>query len=115
MRRSEFMKLVIAIIHDEDAHPLMDGFSAAGYMCTKLASTGGLLRNGNTTLFLGLDADKVEDAISIIKKHCKTEKQMTLITPPSINVLESVITYPIEVTVGGATVFVVDVDQYIKL
>ncbi|MDA3847414.1 MAG: cyclic-di-AMP receptor [Vallitaleaceae bacterium] len=109
------MKLIIAIIHDEDAHPLMDALSAAGYMCTKLASTGGLLRNGSTTIFLGIDADKVEDAISIIKKHCQTQKQMSIITPPSISVLESVITYPIEVTIGGATVFVLDIDQYLKL
>lgn len=109
------MKLIIAVIHDEDAHALMDGLSAAGYMCTKMASTGGLLKNGNTTVFLGVDEEKVDSALEIIKEHCQTNKQMTLITPPSVNVIESVITYPIEVTVGGATVFVLDVDQYIKL
>lgn len=108
------MKLIIAIIHDEDAHPLMDGLSAGGFMSTKLASTGGLLRNGNTTIMVGVGVDKVEDVLSIIKEHCQTTKQMTLITPPSVNILESVITYPVEVTVGGATVFVLDVDQHIK-
>lgn len=109
------MKLVLAVIHDEDAHRLMEAFSAAGFMCTKLASTGGLLKSGNTTVFLGVEQEKVEAVIEIIKEHCKTTKQMTLVTPPSLQVIESAISYPVEVTVGGATVFVIDLEQYIKL
>lgn len=109
------MKLVLAVIHDEDAHHLMEAFSAANLMCTKLASTGGLLRSGNTTVFLGVDPEQVEGVIDIIREQCQTTKQLTLITPPSIQVIESAISYPVEVTVGGATVFVLDLDQYIKL
>lgn len=115
MRKDDSMKLVLAVIHDEDAHRLMEAISSAGFMCTKLASTGGLLRSGNTTIFLGVEPEKVESVIHIIKEQCQTTKQMTLVTPPSVQVIESAITYPVEVTVGGATVFVIDLDQYVKL
>lgn len=109
------MKMIIAIIHDEDSHRLMNRLSKEGVMATKLASTGGLLRTGNTTFFIGIDEEKVEPVVQIIKEECQTTKQMSLINPPISNMPEGFMSYPVEVTVGGATLFVIDVDQYLKI
>lgn len=109
------MKLVMAIIHDEDAHRLMDVLNENGFSVTKLASTGGFLRSGNTTILIGLENEKVDQVISIIEKTCKSRKQMISANTPHVNVAEGYIPYPIEVTVGGATIFVVDVETFKKV
>lgn len=109
------MKMIITIIHDEDSHKLVEKLYNSGFSSTKLASTGGLLRTGNTTLFVGVDEDQVEKVIEIIKENCKTTKRISLINPPTSSMPEGFMPYPIEVLVGGATLFVLDVDQYIKI
>lgn len=109
------MKLVLAVIHDEDSHSLMKDLTNQGFMATKLASTGGLLKTGNTTIFVGVEKAKVDSVINIIKKTCKTTKKMSMINSPVNNMAEGMLSYPVEVTVGGATVFVLDVDQYEKI
>lgn len=109
------MKLVIAVVHDEDSHKLIQALTCKGYMATKLASTGGLLRMGNTTLLVGVPKDEVDHVTEIIKDKCKTEKQMTLVNPPIPSSVEGCMPYPVEITVGGATVFVLDVEQYYKI
>lgn len=109
------MKLVITIIHDEDSHMLVEKLFNAGFSSTKLASTGGLLRTGNTTLLIGVDKEKVDQVIEIIKETCQTTKRISLINPPTSATPEGYMPYPIEVVVGGATLFVVDVDQYLKI
>ncbi len=108
------MKLVIAVVHDEDSHKLLESLTCKGYMATKLASTGGFLKTGNTTFLIGVPKDRVEDVTGIIKDNCKTEKQMTLVNPPIPSSIEGCMPYPVEVTVGGATVFVIDVEQHFK-
>lgn len=109
------MKLVIAVVHDEDTHKLMEALTCNGFMATKLASTGGFLKTGNTTILIGVPETSVEKVIETIKKQCKTEKQMTLMSPPIPSAVEGCMPYPVEVTVGGATVFVIDVEQYLKI
>jgi uncharacterized protein YaaQ len=109
------MKLIIAMIHDEDSHRLTEALNKAGFMATKLASTGGFLKTGNTTILIGVPKEKVDEVIEIIKKECTTNKQMSLLNPPVAGMPDGYLPYPIEVTVGGATVFVVDVDQYYKM
>lgn len=68
------MKLVIAVIHDEDSHRLTERLNKAGFMATKLASTGGFLKTGNTTIFVGTEKEKLEEVLEIIKK--KSVKQI---------------------------------------
>ncbi|MDR2940682.1 MAG: cyclic-di-AMP receptor [Clostridiales bacterium] len=109
------MKLVLSIIHDEDAFLVMDVLSEKGFSATKLASTGGFLRAGNTTLICGVDDDKVSEVVDIIEKKCKSRKQLTSIGAPTGSTNESFTSYPIEVTVGGATIFVVDVAEFKKI
>ena len=108
------MKLIIAIVQDEDASRLVNQLMKAGIGVTKLATTGGFLRAGNTTLLIGVDDAKLQGTLDIIEKVCKSRKQMAAPTPMggASNVYTS---FPMEVTVGGATVFVLTVDQFMKL
>jgi len=106
------MKLIMAIIHDEDAFQIIDVLSEEGFKVTKLASTGGFLRSGNTTLLCGSDDDRVDELISIIEKKCKSRKQITSINSAHLSTAENYVPYPVEVTVGGATIFVLDVAEF---
>ena len=108
------MKLIIAIVQDEDASRLVNQLMKAGIGVTKLATTGGFLRAGNTTLLIGVDDAKLQGTLDIIEKVCKSRKQMAASPTPggASNVYTS---FPMEVTVGGATVFVLTVDQFMKL
>lgn len=106
------MKLVMAIINDEDAYSLMNALNERGYRVTKLASTGGFLRSGNTTLITGVEDDNIDDVVDTIEKTCKSRKQM-MATNTSNS--EGFAPYPIEVTIGGATIFVMDVMTFKKV
>ena len=109
------MKLIIAIVQDEDASRLVSKLMNEGYGVTKLATTGGFLRAGNTTLLDGVDDEKFDGAMAVIEKICKSRKQIAT-APTSMTGVNGVYSpYPIEVMVGGATVFVLSVDQFIKL
>ena len=109
------MKLIIAIVQDEDTSRLVSKLMNEGYGVTKLATTGGFLRAGNTTLLLGVDDEKFDGAMAVIEKVCKSRKQIAT-APTSMTGVNGVYSpYPIEVMVGGATVFVLSVDQFIKL
>lgn len=109
------MKLVYAIVHDEDGHKVMNELNKNGFSVTKLCSTGGFLRSGNTTLLVGVKADKVDQVIDIIKQTSKSRKQ-TINSPMVPNAMGGVyMTFPVEIVVGGATIFVVDVERYEKI
>lgn len=109
------MKLVIAIVHDEDAGGLIEELTNNKYRITKLATTGGFLRAGNTTLLVGTEDEEVEKVIGIIKNNCESRRELVTSPAPVSGTTGVFIPYPIEVTVGGATVFVVDVEKYVKL
>ena len=109
------MKLIIAIVQDEDASRLISSLMADGYRVTKLATTGGFLRSGNTTLLVGVEDDKLQNAMSIIEKVCKSRKQIATSPSPISGTTGVYVPYPIEVTVGGATIFVLDVEQFTKI
>ncbi|KEH98314.1 hypothetical protein Z968_06255 [Clostridium novyi A str. 4552] len=109
------MKLVIAVVQDNYADDLIDVITEAGHGVTKLATTGGFLKAGNTTLMIGVKKEEVEKVISIIKDVCRKRNQV-ITTPSPVTATTGVyVPYTVEVEVGGATVFVVDVDQFIKI
>lgn len=110
------MKLIIAIVQDEDSNRLVSALMEEGFGVTKLATTGGFLRAGNTTLMIGVEDEKVPSAMGVIEKICKSRRQMTAATSSMMGSAGGAYShYPIEVTVGGATVFVLSVEQFIKL
>lgn len=108
------MKLVIAIVHDEDGRKVIDELNGNGFSVTKLATTGGFLKAGNTTLLVGVEEDKVDQVVEIIKSKCKSRKQMITSSMPSSAPSGVYMPYPVEVSVGGATIFVVNVEKYEK-
>lgn len=109
------MKLIIAIVQDEDVSRLVSSLMNEGYGVTKLATTGGFLRAGNTTLLIGVDDDKYQGAMSVIEKVCKSRRQIATSPSPVGGSTGTYMPYPIEVMVGGANVFVLPVEQFIKL
>lgn len=65
------MKLVIAIVHDDDSDDLLDILTDKNFGVTKLVTTGGFLKSGNTTLMIGVEEGKTEKVIDIIRDVCK--------------------------------------------
>ena len=107
------MKLIYAIVSNDDSSAVSSALTKAGFFATKLASTGGFLMAGNTTFMIGTDDDKVEEAIAVISKHSRKRTQMV---PSSATYgVGMYASFPVEVTVGGATVFVLDVEDFQKL
>jgi uncharacterized protein YaaQ len=109
------MKLIIAIVQDEDASRLVSSLMNEGYGVTKLATTGGFLRAGNTTLLVGVEDDRFDGAMGVIEKVCKSRKQIATSPSPVAGTSGVYVPYPIEVMVGGATIFVLPVEQFVKL
>ncbi len=112
---SKTKKMVIAIVHDNDAHNLMDNLASEGYQTTKMASTGGFLREGNTTFIIGTDEKHVEKVLDIINDNCKTRKRTIAPMSPVANSLAGYYTFPMDIQIGGATVFILDVEKFIKM
>lgn len=108
------MKLIVAIVQNQDSKRLSDEFVEHGVRATKLSSTGGFLRAGNTTFLMGVEDRKVDSVLELIKENCSTRSQ-TMMSPPSYDfTLESDLTYPVDVEVGGATLFVLPIDQFLQ-
>ncbi|MBU0494581.1 MAG: cyclic-di-AMP receptor [Chloroflexi bacterium] len=109
------MRLVVAIMQEEDADPLLDDLMNAGYRATIISTTGGFLREGNATVLVGVERDKVPDVMQIIQNNCAARKQYVTPLPPIMEPGEFYVPQPVEVQVGGATVFVLVVDEFKRL
>lgn len=108
------MKLIVAVVQDKDVPKLMEEIVKAGFSATKLASTGGFLREGNSTFLIGVEDDQVERVLDVIRKTCRSREQLvTPVTP--VGPGESYVPYPVGVVVGGATIFILNVDRFIKI
>jgi len=102
----------MAIVQDKDSNRLANEFIDANIRATKLSSTGGFLKAGNSTFIIGIEDDRVQDALELIKKTCQSRKQYVS-TPMSLDIsLDGQVPYPVAVEVGGATVFVLPVDGF---
>ena len=107
------MKLVLAIVSNDDASNVSVALTNENYQMTRLATTGGFLRAGNTTLIVGTEDDKVERCIEIIGSESQRRTEIVPSTAGYDN--GRFASFPVEVQVGGATVFVLDVEQFRKL
>ena len=94
------MKLIIAIIQDEYVNRVVRALMENKIRTTKLSSSGGFLKSGNTTLLVGAKEEDIAKIVDIIKSQCKSTK-----------VKEG----SKEVTVGGANLFIIDIDEYVKI
>jgi len=105
------MKLVIAIIHDRDEKRAGKALRQAGFRFTKVASTGGFLVQGNSTFFIGVPKEEVNDVLAILEDVSRTREQYVNVMPPEASPVGTFLTNPVKVQVGGAVVFVVDVER----
>lgn len=103
------MKLILAIINLDDVAGVIKHLTKGGFSSTKLTSSGGLLKEGNVTIMTGVSEEQLEEALEIINKY--SHSRTRLVPTPSLEGLDSPST---EVTVGGATVFVLDCEQFLR-
>lgn len=105
------MKLVFAIVNGDDSQTVSKALMKAGFFATRLASTGSFLSAGNTTFLTCVEDHRVEDVIDVIRE--KSHKR-TRVVPSGIS-FGADIGIPVEVEVGGATIFVTDVERFEKV
>ena len=106
------MKMITAIINKRDAAEVCEALSEAGFFFTKMATVGGFLTAGNTTLLIGTEDHMVSPALQIIRMHCSRREEPVL---ASDHTGATALSYPAKVTVGGATVFVTDIEHFEKI
>ncbi|MCL4489716.1 MAG: cyclic-di-AMP receptor [Chloroflexi bacterium] len=108
------MRLVVAIVQSDDARPLTDALRDNNYASTVISTTGGFLREGNSTVLIGVEKDRLGSLLGLIKETCTTRTQFVNPLPPVMEPGELYLAQPVEVQVGGATVFVLEVEQFAK-
>lgn len=108
------MKMIMCVIDDMDTYSLLDALSERGIQATKLASSGGFLRRGNTTLLIGVEDERKEEVLNIIKEVCMPRKQMVPMSPV-MSMDDNVNPVDVMVQMGGAATFVMDVVEHFKL
>ena len=110
------MKLVYAIVRNDNEDDVIAELTQNHFSITKLSTTGGFLKKGNTTLLIGTEDDQVDKVISIIKKECGKRQKITVNVPyMSGTSMANYGTMPMHVEIGGATIFVTDVDLFEKI
>jgi uncharacterized protein YaaQ len=109
------VKLIIAIVQGEDAQRTVAALTDKGISSTRISSSGGFLQQGNVTVMIGVEDDHVEEALQVIHENCRERSRYLTPVPPLAEPGEFFMAYPVEVQVGGATVFVVTVDSIQKI
>lgn len=105
------MKMIVSIVNSDDERKLTDGLVQKGYRSTTISTTGGFFRQGNATILIGTEDEKVDDVLEIIRTSCHTRTQHVNPLPPVMESGELYMPSPVEVQVGGAVVFVLNVDR----
>ena len=105
------MKLVIAIVQDEDSEKLIRSLNENNFKVTKISSTGGFLKAGNVTILSGIEDEELDKFMGILEENSKTREVKRTIQPVNIPG-QAMIPVPITVKVGGATIFVTDVVDF---
>ncbi len=105
-----YMKLIFAIINDDDFKGVSEALIKAEIQSTRLSSTGSFLKAGNSTLLICVQDEKLDECIELIHKHARKRKQLI----PSSSLRGTFAASPVEINIGGATVFVTDVDRFEK-
>lgn len=108
------MKMITAIINYKDTNRVCQRLTENGYEHTRLATTGGFLRAGNTTLLMGVEDAKLDEALEIIKSNCKRRREAVPQVAPAEMPAGVYNQFPAEVMVGGAIVFITEVTRFEK-
>ena len=103
------MKLIAAMVQDQDADEVLGALMEIGCRATKIHTTGGFLRGSNNVILIGVEQNRMDQVLGVIRTHCHSRTQM--VYPSEAPYLSS----PMEVEIGGATIFVWDVERYERL
>ena len=111
------MKIIYAIVGSDDGTRVTDVLNEHGFGVTRLATTGGFLKKGNATLMIGTEEQKVDEAIQLIKDTCGKRQKITcnVPTPNIASISAGYMMMPMTVELGGATIFVTDVERFEKI
>lgn len=109
------MKLVVAVMHADDAAACIQALADRGIPTTRLETRGGFLQRGNATLLCGVAAEQVDQVLEVLRSRSKTRTEYLNPVPPLVEPGDLLVPYPVEVEVGGATVFVLDVERFEKI
>jgi uncharacterized protein YaaQ len=109
------MKLLIAVIQRQDENGLVKALNNNRIGVTRISSQGGFLREGNVTLFIVVDDPRVEEVLQLVRTHCYTRTKFVAPLPPIAESGEFYPSTPVEVQVGGASIFVVRVQAQARL
>ena len=107
------MKLVIAVVSNQDANRVQKELIKNHFQATRLATTGSFLKRRNATFLLGTNDDRVPEILDIIEKHSK--KRISVVSSTIMSEYGSISTLPTQVEVGGATIFILQVEQFLKV
>ncbi|MBR6408181.1 MAG: cyclic-di-AMP receptor [Clostridia bacterium] len=107
------MKLIIAIINSDDAKQVGNQLKKSGFYVTRLQTTGAFLQKGNVTLMTGVEDGKVDEFRNILTRFSSKR----IVSVDSAFAFGEALAYsqPVDVVVGGATMFVLDVEQFHKI
>ncbi len=108
------MKLVVCIVHNRDRNRVTDELVRAGFKFTVIGSTGGFLREGNTTFLIGVEEDELNSLKSVLAQNCQSREQLVNVMPFESSTAGAFVPSPVKVPVGGAVAFVLDVDQFLR-
>jgi len=106
------LKLIIAIVHERDKQKVSEALLQVGQQFTIIATTGGFLRDGNISMLVGTDDDRVDEVMGLIRNCCSTREQYVAQPPLDMVGAGGMLMNPIKVSVGGAIVFVVNVEHF---
>lgn len=106
------MKLVVCIVHNRDKGKILDELIKAGFKFTVIGSTGGFLREGNTTFLIGIEESEKSALLKLIAANCQTREQVVNVMPIEAGPTGGFMGAPVSVPVGGAVVFVLPVEQF---
>jgi len=104
------MKLIIAIVQKEDSNKLQRAFVKNNIQATKLSTTGGFLSQGNTTFMVGTADESVDKVLKVIKGESKAREEY--MNPNMVTTGFDMGSQPVKITVGGATCFVLPVEEF---
>jgi len=109
------VKLIIAIVQDEDIDALTQALVSAGHRFTKISTTGSFLRTGNTSLLIGVEDEVVAPVMAILRRVCRRRTQIAVPYSPALEPGLLYMPENFEVEVGGAVVFIANVARFERL
>jgi len=106
------VKLAVCIVHSRDKGKITDELVRAGFKFTVIGSTGGFLREGNTTFLIGIEDDEADALYAVVEQNCQTREQVVNVMPFEAGPQGGFMASPVKVPVGGAVVFLLPVEQF---